>query len=91
MSFLAHSGLSKVLSGITSVDEVLRVAATDEDYASLCPSCGTSLAGDFIACPGCDHPVGHHCPECKRAIDPEWSFCPYCRRELAGTPHTEGT
>ncbi|RMG60909.1 MAG: type II secretion system protein GspE [Deltaproteobacteria bacterium] len=79
MKTLAQSGLEKVLKGITSVNEVIRVIQTDEDYGSLCPDCEAVLGPDFIACPHCGRKLVDTCPACQKTVDPLWRFCPYCR------------
>jgi type II secretory ATPase GspE/PulE/Tfp pilus assembly ATPase PilB-like protein len=78
MISLAEDGLSKVSSGVTTAEELLRVVADIRDMRPLCPACGAAVAGDFLACPRCGERLGATCPHCQRALQPEWTFCPYC-------------
>ena len=82
MVTLGRSALEKVLSGITSTDEVYRAVETDADFASACPQCATSMESDFVMCPSCGYSASSACPGCSRMISQEWKFCPYCRQDL---------
>ena len=82
MVTLGRSALEKVLSGITTTEEVYRVVETDIDFASACPQCATPMESDFVMCPSCGYSTSAACPGCSRLISPEWKFCPYCRHDL---------
>ncbi len=90
MRTIAQAGLEKVLKGITSVSEVLRVIHTDEDFGSICPDCEAVLGPEFIACPHCGKKLVETCPACQKTVDPIWRFCPYCRYDfLKSVPITK--
>jgi rRNA maturation endonuclease Nob1 len=82
MVTLGRNALDKVVSGITTVDEVFRVVETDADFASACPQCATPLEAEFIMCPSCGYSVVSSCPGCRKTLSQEWKFCPYCRYDL---------
>jgi len=82
MKTLAQAGMEKILSGETTVDEVIRVIQTDEDFGSLCPECNYILASDFIACPQCGKYLVESCHTCHKIVDPTWTYCPYCRQDI---------
>jgi type IV pilus assembly protein PilB len=82
MVTLGRNALDKVVSGITTVDEVFRVVETDSDFASACPQCSTPLEAEFIMCPSCGYSVVSSCPGCRRTLSMDWKFCPYCRFDL---------
>jgi type IV pilus assembly protein PilB len=80
MVTLAEDGLARARSGVTSVEELLRVVADLRETRALCPACGAAIAVDFQACPRCGERLGEGCPHCGRALAVGWSFCPYCAR-----------
>jgi type IV pilus assembly protein PilB len=80
MITLGEDGLSKVKSGITTAEELLRVVTEVREMRTLCSGCGTAVGVDFNACPHCGKRVGGGCPHCGRAMQPGWNFCPYCAR-----------
>lgn len=82
---LAEDGLSKVASGVTSLEEVRRVVHEFEAPRPLCAACGAVVSVDFSACPRCGQRIGTECPGCGRALEPGWAFCPFCAAR-AGTP-----
>ena len=80
MITLGEDGLSKVKSGITTPEELLRVVTEVREMRTLCSGCGSAVGVDFNACPQCGKRVGGGCPHCGRAMQPGWNFCPYCAR-----------
>jgi len=82
MTTLPNAGVKVLLSGVTTVDEVLRAIQTDEDFGSLCPACSAILGSGFIACPQCGKKLIETCPTCSKTLDAGWSFCPYCADKL---------
>ncbi len=82
MSTLVRSGIQKVKTGKISVEELLRVIQTDEDFRSMCPECAAAISPGFVACPQCGTRLTTNCPECRTDVDPTWQFCPYCAHRL---------
>ncbi len=83
---IGQDGMSKVLSGLTSLEELQRVVYCEEELARICPSCHETVSSEFLFCPHCGNAADHVCPECQRRVDPDWSFCPACgarRRDLS--------
>jgi Double zinc ribbon len=80
MVSLTEDGLSKVMSGVTSAGELLRVAPRRPDMRTLCHLCGSAVGSDFAACDARGARLGRGCSYCGRALQPGWQFCPYCAR-----------
>jgi type IV pilus assembly protein PilB len=80
MVTLGEDGLSKVKSGVTTPEELLRVVTEVREMRTLCAGCGAAVGVDFNACPQCGKRLGGGCPHCGRALQPGWNFCPYCSR-----------
>ena len=80
MITLGEDGLSKVKSGITTPEELLRVVTEVREMRTLCSGCGAAVGVDFLACPTCGKRLSGGCPHCGRALQPGWNFCPYCAR-----------
>ena len=83
MITLGEDGLSKVKSGVTTPEELLRVVTEVREMRTLCGQCGTAVGVDFNACPNCGKRVGGGCPHCGRALQSGWNFCPYCAKSTA--------
>ena len=79
---LGRAALEKVLTGVTTVDEVYRVVETEGDFATACPQCATPLEAEFVMCPACGYSISSTCPGCRKSLSQEWKFCPYCRFDL---------
>jgi len=85
MITLGEDGLSKVKSGVTTPEELLRVVTEVREMRTLCTGCGSAVGVDFNACPQCGKRLGGGCPHCGRALQPGWKFCPYCARTTTET------
>ncbi len=83
MITLGEDGLSKVKSGITTAEELLRVVTEVREMRTLCPGCGGAVAVDFMGCPHCGHRLNAGCAKCGRALQQGWSFCPFCNVSTA--------
>ena len=86
MITLGEDGLSKVKSGVTTPEELLRVVTEVREMRTLCAHCGSAVGVDFNACPQCGKRVGGGCPHCGRAMQPGWNFCPYCAKSSNESP-----
>ena len=80
MLSLGEDGLSKVKSGFTTAEDLLRVVTEVREMRTLCPGCSSAVAVDFMACPNCGKRLSGGCPTCGRALQAGWNFCPYCAR-----------
>lgn len=80
MVSLGEDGLSKVKSGQTTAEELLRVVTEVREMRALCPGCSAAVALDFLACPSCGKRLSGGCPSCGRSLQPGWNFCPYCAK-----------
>jgi RNA polymerase subunit RPABC4/transcription elongation factor Spt4 len=78
MVSIGEDGLKKVLTGITTLDEVSRVVYLAESGVRICPTCGHVLAAEYDYCTSCGDFVGEHCEHCKRRVAPDWTVCPFC-------------
>jgi type IV pilus assembly protein PilB len=90
MVSLGEDGLSKVKSGVTTPEELLRVVTEVREVRTLCSGCGSAVGVDFVACPHCGKRQGGGCPHCGRSLQPGWNFCPYCARTTETTKQRPG-
>ena len=82
MASLGADGIAKVKSGVTTVEELLRVVPELRGVRSVCPGCDAAVDLDFHVCPQCGHRLSPGCPACHRNLQPGWSFCPYCATSI---------
>jgi type IV pilus assembly protein PilB len=75
-STLFDDAVTKLLAGMTTVDEVLRVVQVDE--GTRCPSCRREVADEFSVCPHCSTTLRARCGACGKTMSPGWISCPYC-------------
>ncbi len=86
MTSLGEDGLRKVMEGITTIEEVLRVIEVREDLQTFCHKCGKLVHIDFQVCPYCASALSHTCSSCGKPLQPEWIICPYCRERVNEKP-----
>ena len=82
MVSLGEDGLSKVKSGMTTPQELLRVVTEVRQSHRCCETCGMQVSAAFAACPHCGRQTGGACPHCRRRLQPDWRFCPYCTKPV---------
>ncbi len=82
MKTIAQAGIDKAVNGSTTVDEIIKVVQSDEEFGSLCSECEAFLGPEFVACPQCGKKVIDTCPSCHKTVDPLWRFCPYCKHDF---------
>jgi len=85
LSSMGDDGINKVKTGVTTIEEVLRVIEVEEDVRILCPQCEKPIHLDFIVCPYCRCEVQTSCPTCNKLVQADWTMCPYCKRDLVYT------
>jgi len=78
METLLEDGLSKVIDGLTTLEELFRVLgpAAESDYP--CKKCGKLLDIKFNICPYCGTKQRKICQSCNSQIQDNWLICPYC-------------
>lgn len=86
---LLEDGVAKVLSGITSVEELCRVIELEAEETYPCPHCQNAISGEFKSCPFCMESLRPTCPSCGQDLNAEWRMCPYCAT-VVQTSHEKG-
>ncbi|MBE9537154.1 MAG: Flp pilus assembly complex ATPase component TadA [Proteobacteria bacterium] len=72
----------KVLAGITTVEEIVRVAKRKEGHCVICSSCGEEVRMEYHICPYCGHKRDDLCPSCEEPVEEDWTYCPNCTKSL---------
>lgn len=74
-------GLKKVLSGLTTIEELNRVvyfSSEEKDLWGVCPICRQPVAPESETCPHCLRLIIDCCTSCGKKREPGWIICPYC-------------
>lgn len=74
-------GLKKVLSGLTTIDELNRVvyfSSEEKDLWGICPTCLQPIPPESETCPHCQRLIMDSCTSCGKKREPGWIICPYC-------------
>ena len=85
MRTLGEDALAKVKAGLTTPEELLRTVTEVKEMRTLCPSCTSAVALDFMACPNCGTRLNASCGHCSKPLQAGWHFCPYCAQASSGT------
>jgi len=80
MSVIGQDGLSKVMAGETTLEEVQRVVYTEEESGRVCSACLETISTEFTFCPHCGTRVAMTCEGCGHRVVDDWGFCPGCGR-----------
>jgi type IV pilus assembly protein PilB len=83
---LRKGALDKMLQGVTTASEVLRVVQMD-DAGSICPSCHEIVSADFAACSSCGTRIIDSCASCQHVVDMQWDYCGYCAAPIGPQRH----
>lgn len=75
---IGQDGLSKALSGETTIDELRRVIYTPEESGRICGGCHSTVSTEYAFCPHCGTRAELACEECGKRIAPAWGFCTGC-------------
>jgi type II secretory ATPase GspE/PulE/Tfp pilus assembly ATPase PilB-like protein/RNA polymerase subunit RPABC4/transcription elongation factor Spt4 len=86
MVVLREDGFRKAGTGLTTREEVFRVADGEEGEGGRCERCGSFIQPDFLLCPGCGAAPTGRCAGCGRFLRAGWRFCPYCRGSASPAP-----
>jgi type IV pilus assembly protein PilB len=85
MNTLKEDGIAKVFQGVTTFEEVIRVAYQEKETTFSCPRCNKTLEASFTICPYCQQDLNLKiCKGCSRQLNPLWEICPYCRTSTKG-------
>jgi len=82
MKVLIKDAAEKILNGITTPEEVLRVIAPEEIGQTMknCPKCHVPVGMDCKTCPKCQFDLeGTVCPKCGGVMEKGDTFCLACR------------
>lgn len=78
MTTLFEDAISKVKSGLTTFDEVIRVLGVQNSFEIQCKTCGYSLEDKYRFCPKCGNTTTPRCKNCDKILGEDWIICPYC-------------
>jgi type IV pilus assembly protein PilB len=84
---IGQDGLSKALSGETTIDELRRVIYTPEESGRICGGCHSTVSTEYAFCPHCGTRAELACEECGKRIAPEWAFCTGCGHPRESVEH----
>jgi type II secretory ATPase GspE/PulE/Tfp pilus assembly ATPase PilB-like protein/FixJ family two-component response regulator/RNA polymerase subunit RPABC4/transcription elongation factor Spt4 len=85
MRTLLEDGIDKVRRGVTTLEELLRVAGPQMRQERKCGKCLKVIDEKFLFCPYCGAFKTDVCRHCKMVIEKDWSVCPACGTERGGT------
>ncbi|HXE71333.1 MAG TPA: ATPase, T2SS/T4P/T4SS family, partial [Candidatus Nitrosotenuis sp.] len=78
---LMEDAALRVIQGVTSLEEVMRVVPLEERRA-LCPQCQHRVERYYQTCPFCSfHLWRNLCTTCGKEMEEGWRFCPYCAHQ----------
>ncbi|HEX7077019.1 MAG TPA: ATPase, T2SS/T4P/T4SS family [Candidatus Eisenbacteria bacterium] len=89
MVTIGQDGLSKVLAGETTFEELTRVVSTEDEGGRICTGCHQTVSFEYSFCPHCGTRAALTCLGCGRRAAPDWSFCPACGRAREDAPAFE--
>ncbi len=79
---LFDSGMDKVVRGITTCDEILRVLGPQKFKDFRCKNCKKGIQEHYRFCPHCGNAANLKCRKCNQPLKPSWPFCPGCGRKI---------
>jgi|GEM_PF-3973486 len=74
----------KVIDGLTTLEEMLRIMGPAVQYEYNCSKCGKSLDMKFSTCPFCGTVQRRICKKCRAPLATGWVACAYCGEKGAG-------
>ena len=84
MRTILEDALDKVMKGVTTCDEVLRVLGPQNTLELSCPECNYSLTQRFNFCPSCATRLTRRCHNCDCFLESSWKACPHCGEIYSG-------
>lgn len=90
MKTLIEVGIEKVKSGITTLEELVRVIGPSTLIEHECEQCEKLYNINFQFCPFCGVMRNNICPICKMDLEKEWLNCPSCGTERLRHPAPKG-
>jgi type IV pilus assembly protein PilB len=84
-SSMVGSARAKLLAGVTTAEEVLRVVQVSDDVPH-CPGCRRAVAEDYTVCPHCGAVLRATCHECGKPLNAGWTTCAYCGVTVKSDP-----
>ncbi|TAN42298.1 MAG: response regulator [Nitrospirae bacterium] len=78
MRTLIEDGIEKVRSGITTLEELLRVVGPPTKYERRCERCSNMVDIKFLFCPYCGAFKHNICVSCRMPLEQAWLVCPFC-------------
>ena len=89
MTSLVVDARSKVIAGVSTPAEVLRVVEVANRGPS-CPACRSAIEATFTVCPYCSTPLQLTCTGCGGALKKTWATCPFCGTDAASAAGSSG-
>ena len=86
MSTLIEDGISKVVMGETTLDEIVRVVGAQTRYERQCETCHKLIEVNFLFCPYCGVFKENICTNCRLPLEEEWQLCPACGKKRGAAP-----
>jgi type IV pilus assembly protein PilB len=78
MTPIGQDGLTRALTGDTTLEELERVIYTAEDGGRVCAGCHRTISNEHSFCPHCGTRTELTCSGCGRRVTAEWGFCAGC-------------
>ncbi len=89
MTSVLEDARRKILEGVTTPEEVLRVVELDTKRRLSCPSCRNTIEENFAVCPYCRTHLRLTCTRCGVLLKAKWLACPFCGLDVTpgAKPH----
>jgi type II secretory ATPase GspE/PulE/Tfp pilus assembly ATPase PilB-like protein/ActR/RegA family two-component response regulator len=82
MTSILDDARQKILDGVTTPSEVLRVVELDSKRRLSCPVCHNTIEEKFTICPYCRNHLRLTCVGCSVLLKPRWTVCPFCGTDV---------
>lgn len=91
MTSVLDDARTKVVGGLTTPSEVLRVIDLDSARKLLCPACHSAVEETYTVCPNCRNQLHLICSGCGAILKKGWTTCAFCGTAVAtvGAPHAQ--